>query len=189
MYVVNHTRMRSQSGYRGLLPQQQEVFRADNYTVRTAPAVLGYGSAMAVLLSTFTFTGGQLQGYKRDPEVDELARKEHMRKNRRRPIDETLHELGEGRGRRGIMGQNLANDRLTCVSQEFMDLAIQNEEHRGLKRHMGSMCQFPARRMIELDGVEKGCGGVYVCISLTEQIPRMKFDFSTLRRRRLAVVC
>ncbi|CZT23415.1 probable NADH-ubiquinone oxidoreductase 213 kDa subunit [Ramularia collo-cygni] len=65
---------------------------------RSAPAVLGYGSAMAVVLSAFQFTGGRLDGYKRDPEIDEVARKEHMRKNRRRPIDETVHQLGEGRG-------------------------------------------------------------------------------------------
>ncbi|KAI9707309.1 MAG: hypothetical protein M1836_000269 [Candelina mexicana] len=65
---------------------------------RTIPAVLGYGAGLAVLLGTFDYTGGVLTGYTRDPEVDEFERKEQLRKNRRRPISETVAELGEGRG-------------------------------------------------------------------------------------------
>lgn len=34
-----------------------------------------------------------------DPDVDEVARKEYMRKNRRRDIGEIVNELGEGRGK------------------------------------------------------------------------------------------
>jgi len=30
--------------------------------------------------------------------VDEVSRKEYLRKNRRRPIEQTIAELGEGRG-------------------------------------------------------------------------------------------
>ncbi|KAF7845706.1 hypothetical protein BT93_L1079 [Corymbia citriodora subsp. variegata] len=65
---------------------------------RSAPAVVGYGSLVAVVLSAFTYTGGRLQGFKRDPDVDEVSRKEYLRKNRRRPIDDIVNELGEGRG-------------------------------------------------------------------------------------------
>ncbi|KAI9822562.1 MAG: hypothetical protein M1827_000281 [Pycnora praestabilis] len=65
---------------------------------RTLPAVLGYGAGLAVLLATFDYTGGVLTGYTKDPEVDEFARKEYLRKNRRRPIEQTVAELGEGRG-------------------------------------------------------------------------------------------
>ncbi|KAI9825185.1 MAG: hypothetical protein M1819_000590 [Sarea resinae] len=65
---------------------------------RTFPAVLGYGAGAAVLLGVFDYTGGVLTGYTRDPEVDEFDRKEYMRKNRRRPIQETIEDLGEGRG-------------------------------------------------------------------------------------------
>jgi hypothetical protein len=68
-------------------------------SVRSAPSVLGYGSAFAVILYAFTHTGGQLRGLSRDPDVDEVSRKEYLRKNRRRPIEETVHELGEGRGK------------------------------------------------------------------------------------------
>lgn len=70
--------------------------------VRSAPAVLGYGSALAAVLGAFTYTGGKLTGYQRDPTVDEVSRKEYMRKNRRRPVEGTVQELGEGRGEWGL---------------------------------------------------------------------------------------
>lgn len=66
--------------------------------VRTTPAVLGYGAAVAVVLGAFNYTGGRLTGYNKDPEIDEVARKEYLRKNRRRPMEDTVQDLGEGRG-------------------------------------------------------------------------------------------
>jgi hypothetical protein len=69
------------------------------HVVRSIPAVLGYGAGLAVLMGTFDYTGGKLEGYSKDPDVDEFDRKEYLRKNRRRPIQETIEELGEGRGR------------------------------------------------------------------------------------------
>ena len=59
---------------------------------------MGYGTGLAALLYAFAYTGGSLSGYQRDPEVDEVTRKEYMRKNRRRPVEDTVNELGEGRG-------------------------------------------------------------------------------------------
>ena len=61
--------------------------------------MIGYGTALAVVLYAFSYTGGKLEGYHRDPTVDEVARKEYLRKNRRRDIEGTLEELGEGRGK------------------------------------------------------------------------------------------
>ncbi|KAI9680791.1 MAG: hypothetical protein M1817_004231 [Caeruleum heppii] len=63
---------------------------------RTMPAVLGYGAGVAVILGAFDYTGGSLTGYTRDPDVDEFERKQILRKNRRRPIEQTVAELGEG---------------------------------------------------------------------------------------------
>lgn len=60
---------------------------------------MGYGTALAVILGAFTYTGGKLTGYRRDPTVDEVSRKEYLRKNRRRSIEQTVNELGEGRGK------------------------------------------------------------------------------------------
>lgn len=62
------------------------------------PAVLGYGAGAAVILGAFDYTGGVLSGYTKDPEVDEFDRKQYLRQNRRRPIEQTIEELGEGRG-------------------------------------------------------------------------------------------
>ncbi|KAH8595212.1 hypothetical protein B0O99DRAFT_161760 [Bisporella sp. PMI_857] len=64
----------------------------------TTPRVLGYGVLVATIMGAFDYTGGALTGYKKDPNVDEFERKQELRKNRRRPIEETLSELGEGRG-------------------------------------------------------------------------------------------
>lgn len=50
------------------------------------------------MLSAFDYTGGAITGYKRDPNVDEFERKEFLRKNRRIPVEQTVAELGEGRG-------------------------------------------------------------------------------------------
>ncbi|KAL3426219.1 Tim17/Tim22/Tim23 family protein [Phlyctema vagabunda] len=66
--------------------------------VGRTPAVVGYGALCAVVLGAFDYTGGRLTGYMKDPAVDEFDRKEELRKNRRRPIQETIEQLGEGRG-------------------------------------------------------------------------------------------
>ena len=68
------------------------------FLARTLPAILGYGVGAAILLGVYDYTGGSLAGFPSDPEQDEFARKQHLRKNRRRPIEETIQELGEGRG-------------------------------------------------------------------------------------------
>jgi len=62
------------------------------------PAVLGYGALAAGVLAGFDFAGGSLRGWAKDPNVDDFDRKEHLRLNRRRPIEQTIAEMGEGRG-------------------------------------------------------------------------------------------
>jgi hypothetical protein len=54
----------------------------------------------AIILSAYDYTGGTLTGYKKGSatDEDEFERKEVLRKNRRRPIEETIANLGEGRG-------------------------------------------------------------------------------------------
>jgi len=63
------------------------------------PRVVGYGAMFSVVMAAFEYTGGSLRGRKTDPSIDEYERKEQLRLNRRRPIEETLSELGEGRCR------------------------------------------------------------------------------------------
>ncbi|KAM3083338.1 hypothetical protein ACMFMG_003991 [Clarireedia jacksonii] len=64
----------------------------------TTPAVLGFGALTGIVLSAFSYTGGTLAGYRQDHTLDEFERKEFLRKNRRVPIEQTVAELGEGRG-------------------------------------------------------------------------------------------
>lgn len=64
------------------------------------PQVIGWGTFVAVAITVFDFTGGHLWGAKKwskEEQVDEFDRKEWLRRNRRRPIEETLAEVGEGR--------------------------------------------------------------------------------------------
>jgi hypothetical protein len=60
--------------------------------------VLGCGALIGVLTAVYDYAGGSLKGRLDRPEMDEYERKEMLRKTRRRPIEETLAEIGEGRG-------------------------------------------------------------------------------------------
>lgn len=62
------------------------------------PRIVGMGAFTAVVLFVFDFTGGRLNGFKKDTEIDGYDRKEALRKNRRRPGEETIEQLGDGRG-------------------------------------------------------------------------------------------
>ncbi|KAI0517831.1 hypothetical protein F5B22DRAFT_635693 [Xylaria bambusicola] len=63
------------------------------------PRVLGLGAAFAVVMTAFDFTGSSLVGKQTEiSSMDEYDRKEYLRKNRRRPIEETIADIGEGRG-------------------------------------------------------------------------------------------
>lgn len=70
----------------------------DRIIVRTFPAVLGWGTGLAIAQGVFDYGGGKFSGYDKDPNVDEYERKEALRLHTRGPIQETLNELGEGRG-------------------------------------------------------------------------------------------
>lgn len=53
-------------------------------------------------MTAFDITGGSLAGKgpnERPDIIDEYERKEYLRKNRRRPLVETIAEVGEGRGK------------------------------------------------------------------------------------------
>jgi hypothetical protein len=118
----------------------------DIWLVRSAPAVMGYGAALSVVLAAFTYTGGKLTGYERDPTVDEVSRKEFLRKNRRRPVDEIVNELGEGRGTCWICDAMQSRSfRLEChlliYMQESTRLATRSAGHSASRPTTVSM--FP----------------------------------------------
>ena len=66
------------------------------------PAVLGFGGGLAVVQYIFDYGGGKFSGYDKDPNVDEYESKEAVRYHRRSNIEETLQQLGEGRGKPSI---------------------------------------------------------------------------------------
>lgn len=80
--------------------------------LRTAgrmPAILGWGAGLSIVLSALDFTGG-LRGKKQQTEfADEYERKEYLRTNRRRPLTETIAEIGEARGTHAVLPVLLAN--------------------------------------------------------------------------------
>ena len=67
-------------------------------TVRTFPALLGYGIALSTAMTAFEYTGGTLFGYKKDTSVGEFDRRTALRKAFQTPGEQTVAELGEGRG-------------------------------------------------------------------------------------------
>ncbi|KAI8953304.1 hypothetical protein F4801DRAFT_576757 [Xylaria longipes] len=63
------------------------------------PRIIGFGAAFSVVMTAFDYTGGNLRGKRTEvPEMDEYERKEYLRRNRRRPIEETIADIGEARG-------------------------------------------------------------------------------------------
>lgn len=115
------------------------------------PAVVGLGALMAVASSAFQYTGGKLSGYDRDPNVDEYERKEAMRANRRRPITETISELGEGRGETWstiAFDSSLQTDTWTRKESTVQD--TRSDARSGSRRATASTCQ--AKRFDECWG-------------------------------------
>ncbi|KAK1993781.1 Tim17/Tim22/Tim23 family protein [Colletotrichum falcatum] len=68
-------------------------------TTRRMPVVLGLGAAFGAWQGVFQLTGGRLRGWSEDKsEFGEMDKKLAQRAAKRRPIEETIAELGEGRG-------------------------------------------------------------------------------------------
>ncbi|EFX00879.1 NADH-ubiquinone oxidoreductase subunit [Grosmannia clavigera kw1407] len=61
------------------------------------PRIVGMGAFTASILAAFEFTGGTLRGWSDEKVDDGYSYKEYLRKNRRRPAEETFAELGDGR--------------------------------------------------------------------------------------------
>jgi hypothetical protein len=72
--------------------------------------MLGMGTATAAVMFGFRYTNG-FKGYKtmNDQGIDEVAEKEAIKKNYRRPIWETIEQLGEGRGKFGVFSATQQN--------------------------------------------------------------------------------
>lgn len=80
-------------------PALHLVFATDSHAERTLPALLGNGVALGVVLGVASFTGAAMFGTPDlHPSEGRWPTKEELRKRFSRPINETINELGEGRG-------------------------------------------------------------------------------------------
>lgn len=62
------------------------------------PSVLGNGLLLGVALAGAQYTGGAIFSHRPDPDEDKFAKKEEIRRRFRRPVNEMINEIGEGRG-------------------------------------------------------------------------------------------
>ncbi|QUC17157.1 uncharacterized protein UV8b_01398 [Ustilaginoidea virens] len=63
---------------------------------RKMPVVLGLGGAVGLVQGALYFLGGRIDSFKK--ESDEFERKEILRRMTRLPVEQTVAEIGEGRG-------------------------------------------------------------------------------------------
>ncbi|KAI5466825.1 hypothetical protein BGZ63DRAFT_398454 [Mariannaea sp. PMI_226] len=63
---------------------------------RRMPVVMGLGAGIATFQGLFYYLGGRYDSFKK--EEDEFERKETIRRTTRLPIEQTISEIGEGRG-------------------------------------------------------------------------------------------
>lgn len=68
------------------------------------PVVMGLGGAVGVVQGALYFLGGRIDSFKK--ESDEFERKERVRRTTRLPIEQTVSEIGEGRGTQAIFFLN-----------------------------------------------------------------------------------
>lgn len=61
-------------------------------------SVVGHAALAGGVLGVWNFTGGTWTGLFNEYSLDHAERMEEIRRNRRRPIEETIAELGEIRG-------------------------------------------------------------------------------------------
>jgi hypothetical protein len=65
---------------------------------RAMPSVLGNGVLLGVALAGAQYTGGAVFSQRSDPDEDKFTMKEEVRRRFRRPVNEMINEIGEGRG-------------------------------------------------------------------------------------------
>jgi hypothetical protein len=68
------------------------------------PSVLGSGILLGVALAGAQYTGGAVFSQRPDPYEDKFATKEEVRRRFRRPVNELINEIGEGRGKYFLFG-------------------------------------------------------------------------------------
>lgn len=68
-------------------------------TERSMPSVIGCGVLVAATLAAVGYTGGSILSDASKTDEDIYATKTELRTRFRRPVNELINEIGEGRGR------------------------------------------------------------------------------------------
>jgi hypothetical protein len=73
--------------------------------------MVGAGAAFSTVLVAFRFTNGWRGTASAETDEEEVERRENAKKFRRRPISETIEQLGEGRGKlsQDVVSKHLAD--------------------------------------------------------------------------------
>lgn len=72
------------------------LFLLINIAVKRTPLVFGLGALVGTVQGSFALFGGRLDSWK--TEQDEFECKETVRRTTRVPVEQTIAEIGEGRG-------------------------------------------------------------------------------------------
>lgn len=109
--------------------------------------MFGAGASVGVAMAAFTYTNG-LVGWKKDEDVDEVERRETQKKLRRRPLEETIEQLGEGRGKnlRTIFDVLHATEANMCRN---ICSRIRREEARKVASEVRRRCRRGTRSKID----------------------------------------
>lgn len=102
------------------------------FAARRMPIVMGLGAGMAVVQGMFFHLGNRYDTFRK--EHDEFARKETIRRTTRVPIEQTVAELGEGRGKSRTTSIRSRHPRLTRAQQVSDPPATKRGESSGSRR-------------------------------------------------------
>lgn len=115
---------------------------ADDVAARRMPVVVGLGALVSTIQGSLHFLGGRIDSFKK--EEDEFERKEKLRRTTRVPIEQTVAEIGEGRGEPIPSRTGGIRDVLT-LDQASVPTATRSGGESGSRRRTGSRSTPSAR--------------------------------------------
>lgn len=98
------------------------------------PSVVGNGLALGVIMAAVQYTGGSFFRDPHDMDIDQFPTKEELRKRFRRPVNETINELGEGRGKNTSLKLYGSPMPCSCCSQSSIGIYGAGYEERRKQR-------------------------------------------------------
>jgi hypothetical protein len=71
--------------------------------------MIGAGAAFSTALTAYRYTSGLRGTMAVEEDQEEVERRENIKKARRRPLSETIEQLGEGRGKHSMLCREACN--------------------------------------------------------------------------------